>query len=80
MTNWHEVSSESHFNETLKSNAKCVCVFSASWCGPCQTIKPQLKEWAAANSIPWLYVDVDDYSYTFHTSESVYGGLLHQTH
>merc|ERR1719321_237499 len=33
------VQSESHFDETIASNAKVVVDFSAKWCGPCQRIK-----------------------------------------
>jgi thioredoxin 1 len=53
------------YSYDLKKNiasGKSVCVqFSASWCGPCKRITPEIKKLAVEMPhITFFYVDVDD--------------------
>ena len=59
----------------IKSNAHVICLFSATWCGPCQKLHPimeeirlQTKTLAAGDTtkekllenVAWVTVDVDE--------------------
>ncbi|XP_078385336.1 thioredoxin-like isoform X1 [Cetorhinus maximus] len=55
--------SQKDFEMVLKeAGCKLVVIdFSATWCGPCQTIKPRFHELAEKNpSVIFCEVDVDD--------------------
>jgi len=52
----------------LQQNPVCVVTFSAHWCGPCRSSKPQLEAMAATSAVPIGYVyesDLGDFLHTF---------------
>lgn len=56
------IESQEHFYQLIKDTKITVCKWTATWCGPCQTIKPQYKK--MAELIPqfvFIEVDVDEY-------------------
>ena len=47
----------------LKNNKNVIALFSATWCGPCKTIKPVYQQYSVDSryiGIQFLYVDIDD--------------------
>lgn len=50
------------FKSIVKSNDKVAVMFTASWCGPCQTIKPSFKDKCPTQypKIKFIFVDVDE--------------------
>merc|ERR1719193_1988453 len=55
-----ECKTSAAFDELLKS-PKLVAMFTASWCGPCNTVKPKFKELAGSKTdIKFVLVDVDE--------------------
>ena len=47
----------------LKNNKNVIALFSASWCGPCKTIKPLYQQYSQDSkyvNIQFLYIDIDD--------------------
>lgn len=43
----------------LEETSDSLLVFSATWCGPCQALKPHLEE-VSRTSMHVLYVDIDE--------------------
>ena len=59
----HEVVGKSQLDDILSSHALVVIDFTATWCGPCQMIKPKFKELAeekSSDSLAFVTVDVDE--------------------
>ena len=55
-----EVNDQNFEEEVLKSDKKVLIDFYATWCGPCKTLKPRLKEVANENpEIKIVEIDVD---------------------
>jgi thioredoxin 1 len=55
------IESEEQYNEILNSSTVPVLVdFTATWCGPCQRIKPFFKKLSGEYNAEFLQVDVDD--------------------
>ncbi|KAJ1455373.1 thioredoxin-like protein [Pelagophyceae sp. CCMP2097] len=55
------VSTKAEFDAVIKGNNLVVVDFTASWCGPCQQIKPYFEELAAKNTaVTFIKVDVDE--------------------
>jgi len=51
-------------NESLESkmrDAKVLLYFTASWCGPCQQLKPILESLARDELVTVVEIDVDDH-------------------
>lgn len=51
-------------DESLESktrNGNVLLYFTASWCGPCQTLKPILKSLAHDELVTVVEIDVDDH-------------------
>jgi thioredoxin 1 len=47
--------------EALSKNTTILLDFSASWCGPCRTLKPVLESLSERYaSIPFYYVDTEE--------------------
>jgi thioredoxin 1 len=47
----------------IKNNKNIIALFSATWCGPCKTIKPVYQQYSQDNKysdILFLYVDIDE--------------------
>ena len=58
----HKITSSEEFHKELKDNSKVVAYFTATWCGPCQAIKPHLLSLSDEHSsIRFLMIDVDDH-------------------
>jgi thioredoxin 1 len=56
-----EVGSAERWEELLAGKSPVVVDFTATWCGPCQKIKPLYHELAAEfKSVKFVQVDVDD--------------------
>lgn len=54
------VTSVEHFNQLI-SQGPAVVDFTASWCGPCQMIKPEFERLSQVyTSVQFLKVDVDE--------------------
>ncbi|CAJ1936359.1 unnamed protein product [Cylindrotheca closterium] len=52
----------------LQDNPVSVVTFSATWCGPCRSSKPQLEQLASKSPVPIGYVyesDIGDFLHTF---------------
>ena len=52
----------------LQQNPVCIVTFSAHWCGPCRSSKPQLEALASTSPVPFGYVyesDIGDFLHTF---------------
>ena len=49
-------------SDTIKKHESCVVYFTATWCGPCQKIKPMWKElekeWKETHA--FIIVDIDE--------------------
>ena len=54
-------SDEEYYNVIKTSNTLVVVDFTASWCGPCQQIKPKFKQFAKEYNAEFLQVDVDEF-------------------
>ena len=56
-----EVKTLEEFNELIKSESKLIVVdFTASWCGPCQMIKPIFEQMSQDYpNVVFIKVDVD---------------------
>lgn len=55
------VKNQSEFESLLASNQFVLANFTASWCGPCKMIAPQVETLAAENpSVVIVKVDIDD--------------------
>jgi len=39
-----DVKSNAELNEVLENNARVLVYWSASWCGPCKRLKPQIEQ------------------------------------
>ena len=52
---------EEYYNVIKTSNTLVVVDFTASWCGPCQQIKPKFKQFAKEYNAEFLQVDVDEF-------------------
>ncbi len=61
-----EVKTLEEFEALLKGESKLIVVdFTASWCGPCQMIKPHFEKMAEDNTdVVFIKVDVDENSDT----------------
>ena len=58
------------YHEILKTSKTLVVVdFTASWCGPCQQIKPAFKQFAKEYNAEFLQVDVDEFDDIAHDAE-----------
>ena len=61
-----EHSLRSALNDAKKNGKPIVAVFSAVWCGPCQTMKkdvyPSAEVTAYHDKFNWAYLDTDDNS------------------
>jgi thiol-disulfide isomerase/thioredoxin len=56
-----EVTDDAEYSQALASKGLCVVYFTASWCGPCQKIKPIYEQ--LATDFPqttFIKVDVDE--------------------
>ncbi|GAB5366193.1 hypothetical protein AAMO2058_001123800 [Amorphochlora amoebiformis] len=51
------------FESYILQDLLTVCYFTASWCGPCQLVSPQIEDWVKQNSFgpetKFLKIDVD---------------------
>jgi thioredoxin 1 len=59
-----KISTKNEFtNNLIKNNNKInIVMFSASWCGPCKTIRPEyIKMQENDNKHNYLYIDIDEY-------------------
>ena len=54
-----EIKSEAQFEEEIKSG-KVLVDFNATWCGPCQMLKPSVERLGERDDIKVLSVDTDE--------------------
>merc|ERR1711871_1642457 len=55
-----EIKSKDQYDETIAKDGLVVVDFTATWCGPCQRIKPEFHQMADENpNVKFLSVDVD---------------------
>ena len=54
-----EIKSEAQFEEEIKSG-KVLVDFNATWCGPCQMLKPSIERLGERDDIKVLAVDTDE--------------------
>jgi thioredoxin len=55
-----EISSKSQYEEIVAKDTLVVIDFTATWCGPCQRIKPEFQKMAEENAdVTFISVDVD---------------------
>ena len=60
-----KVKDEAHFKQLILNNPEnsvlTICYFTASWCGPCQTISPYVEDIGETNEhLSVLKIDVDE--------------------
>lgn len=56
-----EVKKDNFESEVLQSEVPVLADFNASWCGPCQSMKPMLEELAGSNSgYKIVSIDIDE--------------------
>jgi thiol-disulfide isomerase/thioredoxin len=64
-----DLATPTELQEFIKShNSGCVVTFSAHWCGPCRSSKPQLEAVAKDSPLPFGYTlesDLGDFLHTF---------------
>lgn len=75
-----ELKTSEDFEEFVKKHPICVIDFGASWCGPCQRVKPFFE--ALAERYPkaaFAKVDVDEDQISSVVSELVGNGIPHFT-
>lgn len=57
----HQISTHEELLSMQQANKHVICVFSAEWCGPCQKLKTDLKDFmGTTKNTAWLMVDVDN--------------------
>ncbi|KAG2376756.1 Thioredoxin protein [Vigna angularis] len=50
-----------HFHASKETNKLLVIDFTATWCGPCKTMDPVIKEFAAKyTDVEFIKIDVDE--------------------
>ena len=54
-----EIQTKAEFDEAIKGDKLVIVDFTATWCPPCQMIKPKFHELAEANSDSYTCVAVD---------------------
>ena len=54
-----EIKNEAQFNEEIASG-KVLVDFNATWCGPCQMLKPSIERLGERDDIKVLSVDTDE--------------------
>ena len=52
---------ESAYNE-LTEKTRCVVQFTASWCGPCKSLKPILEEMTTRYNVDYGIMDISENS------------------
>ena len=56
------LTTETQFHDLIKHNHLVVIDFSATWCGPCKVLAPQLEALAKKyENVVFLKVDVDEF-------------------
>lgn len=56
-----EITSKKDFDHYIQTKALVVAYFTASWCGPCQAIKPELERLSNEQTDKsFLKIDVDE--------------------
>ena len=57
----HQISTHEELLSLQESNKHVICVFSAEWCGPCQKLKTDLRDFmTTTKNTAWVMVDVDN--------------------
>ena len=57
-----EIADEAAYDDAVASKGLCVVYFTATWCGPCQVIKPVYEQLAEDHpSSTFVKVDVDEW-------------------
>ena len=54
-----DISTE-QYNEIIKDGEKKIIIFSAPWCSPCRTFKPQLDKIATELEVPFYAINIDE--------------------